>query len=197
MTGLTALLLLVNGALAANTISESPQLQKCLKHVEEMPDIAAAEAQVWIKNQGGNDAHLCRAFAQSGRGMHEDAAREFWGLASGFDKHDKGRGVMMHNLAGKEFLAAKDAKNAEGQFAAVLKIAPMNSAALVGRAETRMAAERYWDAIDDLNAALKINPDNVDALRQRGRAWTNLGNDKNAQEDLAHAALVETDKTAP
>ncbi len=184
-------MLLVSGAYAADISTESPHLQKCLKHVEEMPDIAAAEAQAWIKNNGGNDAHLCRAFAQGARGMHEDAAREFWALASGFDKRDKGRGVMMHNLSGKEFLAAKDAKNAEGQFASVLKIAPMNSAALIGRAETLMMSEKYWDALDDLNRVLKNNPKNADALRQRGLAWVHLGNDKNAQEDFGRAQDLE------
>ena len=83
------------------------------------------------------------------------------------------------------FLQAKDVKNAEARFAAALRLAPANPDSLIGRAQTRMESERYWDALDDLNLVLKKTPDNADALRQRGRAWMHLGNEKNAAEDLA------------
>ena len=170
--------------------TSSPQLQKCLKRADDLPDIAAAEAAVWIKKDGGNEAHLCRAFAQANRGMHADAAREFWFLASFYDKNGSSRAVLMHNLSGQEFLLGKDIKNAEAQYAASLKSVPDNTGGLVGRAQTRMAHEKYWDALDDLNRALKIKPDSVDALRQRGRVWTHLGNDKNAQEDFEKAEAL-------
>jgi len=175
----------------------SPLLEKCLKRADDLPDIAAAESDVWIKKGGGNEAHLCRAFAQSNRGMHVDAAREFWSLASLYRKTDAARTVMMDNLAGQEFMRAKDMKNAEARFTESIKIAPHDLTALIGHAEVLMEMERYWDALDDLNHALKLAPDNVDALRQRGRAWAQLGNDKNAEEDfdrvevLTHAPLPE------
>jgi tetratricopeptide (TPR) repeat protein len=126
--------------------------------------------------------------------MHPDAAREFWFLASFYDKHDPPRGLLLHNLSGQEFFRAKDHKNAEAQYTAALKIDAGDVAAHIGRAEVRSAEEKYWDALDDLNRALKVQPENVDALRQRGRAWMQLGNDKNAQDDLEHAeALTEPD----
>ena len=81
----------VRAADALPQIPSSPQLQKCLQRADDMPDIAAAEAVVWIKKGGGNDAHLCRAFAQANRGMHADAAREFWALGSTYDKPAPGR----------------------------------------------------------------------------------------------------------
>ena len=182
-------LLLANNAFA-DTPVESPQLQKCLKRADDLPDIAATEAAVWIKNGGGNEAHLCRAFAQANRGMHADAAREFWFLASYFDKHNSARAVLMHNLSGQEFLRDKDIKNAEAQYANALKIAPNNADSLTGRAKTRIEHEKYWDALDDLNRALKIKPDDIDALRQRGRAWMQLGNEKNAEEDFDRAEVL-------
>ena len=196
------LLLAVSGAGFADAqisqVAESPQLQKCLKRADDLPDMAAAESAVWIKQNGGNDAHLCRAFAQANRGMHADAAREFWALASYYDKktpaQNLNRALLMHNLAGQEFLRAKDPKNAETRYEAALKIAPSNATSLIGRAQTRMEAERYWDALDDLNCVLKENPDDINALRQRGLVWSHLGNEKNAQEDLAHAAALAGDQ---
>ena len=186
-------LLLASAAQAAEVPSipvESAQLQKCLKRADELPDMAAVEAQVWIKKNGGNDAHLCRAFAQANRGMHADSAREFWALASFYDKRKNSHALMLHNLSGQEFLRAKDIKNAAPQYDASLKISPGDITALTGRAETRMDSEHYWEAIDDLNRALKIDPNNVNALRQRGRAWAQLGNKKNAAEDFARAEEI-------
>ncbi len=196
------LMVFLGGSFAAEApstqVAESLQLQKCLKRADDLPDMAAAESAMWIKQKGGNDAHLCRAFAQANRGMHADAAREFWALASFYDKktpaQNLNRALLMHNLAGQEFLRAKDPKNAEARYEAALKIAPYNSTSLIGRAQTRMEAERYWDALDDLNRVLKSNPDDINALRQRGRAWRHLGNEKNAQEDLAHAAALAGDQ---
>lgn len=207
---LTAVLLAtLGGAASASEVvpGASQRLQACLKKADEFPDIGAATAQAWIKKDGGDEAHLCRAFAQANRGMHADAAREFWGLASRFDKAgkatgkaaktgkadkaDKGRALLMHTMSGREFLRAKDFANAEARFAAALKISPGHADALTGRAQCRMAVEKYWDALADLNLALKAEPDNVEVLRQRGRAWLALGNDRNAKEDFAHAHAVD------
>ncbi|MDR3423751.1 MAG: tetratricopeptide repeat protein [Alphaproteobacteria bacterium] len=187
---LVALFASVAHADAPAQIALSPQLQTCLQRADELPDIAAAEATAWIKKGGGDDAHLCRAFAQANRGMHVDAAREFWALASGYDKSEPHRAVAMHDLSGQEFLRAKDVKNATAQYDAALKIAPDDATSLTGRAMTLMESERYWDAINDLNRAIKAAPDDADALRQRGRAWAQLGNEKNAEEDFGHAAAL-------
>ena len=193
---LIVMLVLLRAAALADTPVESSQLQTCLKRADDLPDIAAVEAGAWLKEGGSNDARLCRAFAQSNRGMHADAARDFWALASVYDKTNTARAVTMHNMSGQEFLSAKDVKNASVQYAATLKLAPQNVEGLVGRAECSMQVERYWDAIDDLNRALKNDPNSLPALRQRGRAWEQLGNEKNAQEDFAQAEALEAPEAA-
>ncbi len=174
---------------------ESPQLKACLKKADDLPDMAAFEAEVWIKKGGGNEAHLCRAFAQANRGMHADAAREFWALASAYEKQkpkDEGRALLMHNLAGQEFLKASDVKSAVAQFKASLKIAPADAVAMLGMAQIHQEAERYWDALTILNAVLEKKPDDIAALRQRGLVWRHLNNPNNAKEDFIKAgALAE------
>jgi tetratricopeptide (TPR) repeat protein len=173
--------------------AESDRLKKCLKRADDLPDIAAAEAGAWIKQGGGDEAHLCRAFSQENRGMHADAARDFWALASAYKKKNAARALDMDNLAGQEFLRANDSANAILRFDEVIKIAPRLPAGYIGRAASLMATEKYWEAIVDLDRALALDPKNVEALRQRGRAWHQLGNDKNAQEDLGAAADLAGD----
>jgi tetratricopeptide (TPR) repeat protein len=190
MTAALFLLFMAGDVRAAQVPLESEHLQKCLKRADELPDIAAAEAGAWIKNNGGDEAHVCRAFAQANRGMHEDAAREFWGLASHMKKTNPAKAVTMHALAGQEFVRAKKPVDAEAQYNAALKITPQNPDLYIDRAKARMAMEKYWDALDDLNRAIKMKPDDAEALRQRGRAWAQLGNGKNAQEDFEHAEAL-------
>ncbi len=196
-------LLLISGtALAADpssaSLAESPQLQRCLKKADELPDMAALEAEVWIKKGGGDEAHLCRAFAQANRGMHTDAAREFWALASAYEKKkpkDEDRALLMHNLAGQAFLKAKEIKNAQMQFSKSLQIAPQDETALIGMAQISMQTDKYWEALAMLNGVLKNNPQNVAALRQRGLVWMNLDNANNAKEDFIAADVLSEGKT--
>jgi len=177
--------------------TESPQLKACLKRADDLPDMAAFEAEVWMRKGGGNDAHLCRAFAQGNRGMHTDAAREFWALASAYEKQkpkDDNRAMLMHNLAGQEFLKAGDAKSAEAQFKASEAIFPRNASAMLGMAQIHMQADRYWDALAELNAILEKNPDDIAALRQRGLVWRHLNNPNNAKDDFMRAGELAEGK---
>ena len=190
---LTILLVSPNGCFAKTT-ARTP-LQICLKRADDLPDMAAAEAAAWIKRGGGTDAHLCRAFAQANRGMHQDAAREFWALAASFAKTDKAQGVSMYDLAGQEFLRAKDTANAEDQFAFALQIAPKDLDALMGRAKVHMQYEKYWDALDDLNEVLAQDPKNAVGYRLRGDVWMHLGNEKNAEEDFEQAEMQSAHQT--
>jgi len=169
---------------------ESSQLQACLRRADDLPDLAAAEANAWLKRGGGNEARLCYSFAEANRGMHAEAAQQFWTLATYFDKRDAKRAVLMHILAGQEFMLAKDVKDALSQYSQALKIKPDNAESLLARAQIRMTFDRYWDAIDDLNQILKNDPRNIEALKERGHAWIELGNTKNAQEDFEQAELL-------
>jgi tetratricopeptide (TPR) repeat protein len=107
-----------------------------------------------------------------------------------YEKTDAGRAVTLHNFAGQEFLRAKDPRSALAHYATSLRLSPANTDALIGHAESYMASERYWEAVDDLNRVIATQPKNLIALRQRGRAWLQLGNDKNAQEDFERAEAM-------
>ena len=61
---------------------------------------------------------------------------------------------------------------------------------LLDRAITRASVGDYWDAIDDLNRAIDMDPQRVDALIFRATAWRKLDNLNLAHDDVARAAEI-------
>lgn len=171
-------------------------LEACLKKADDLPDIAFAEAGAWLKAGGGGGARLCRATAQFHRGEFLDAAREFAALAAASDVKDRKHAASLHEEAGLSFMRGNDFKNSEQQYAAAIALEPDEPEVWVDRATERASDEKYWDAIDDLNRALKIMPDNALALRLRGQAWMKLDQETNAVADFAHAQEVEAQDRA-
>jgi len=154
-----------------------------------MPDIAAAEAGAWRKHGGGDNALLCEAYAQFNRGAFDEAGREFAALAKARGKN--GHAAPLHDQAGLAFARAHEAAKAERQYAAALRLEPDNPDIWLDRADERAGDQRYWDAIGDIDRALKIMPDAPEALRMRGRAYFKLGLDSNAKADFERAAEIE------
>ncbi len=176
--------------------SPRQKLEACLKKAEDLPDIAEANASTWLKHGGGEPARFCHAAAQFNREEFSSSAHEFAALAALHDKNDPRHAAELHARAGLGFMRANDNKNAENEYATALKLEPDDPEIWVDRATERAAAERYWDAISDLNHALGIMPDMADALRLRGQAWMKLGNSKNAAADFNAAGEIDAaDKT--
>ena len=59
--------------------------------------------------------------------------------------------------------------------------------ALVARAGMFARKEKFSDAIDDYDAALRIDPTNADVFNTRGETWRRLGNGPKAVADFAAA----------
>lgn len=189
------LALFAGDAIAAD-MSSRQELEACLKKAEDLPDIAEAEASTWLKHSGGAPAHFCHAAAEFNRGEFSSSAHEFASLATLCEKTDRSHAAELHTRAGLGFMRANDNKDAESEYAVALKLEHDDPEIWIDRATERAAAERYWDAISDLNQALSIMPDIPDALRLRGQAWMKLGNPKNAGADFALAEQIEADDQA-
>jgi len=188
---LTILFLLfsLHSTYAADAASQQ-KLQACLKKADELPDIAAADAEAWFWHGGGEAARLCRDFALFNSGDYVPAAKGFAALAYLHEKTTPKQAAQLYAQAGLSYLRAEDTKTAETCYARALALTPNDADILTGRATARIGDGRYWDAITDLNAALKLKPNDIDALRQRGRAWTYLDNYNNAQADFSKAAML-------
>jgi predicted Zn-dependent protease len=195
---LLILLLTITNIVHAATPALAPnqKLEACLKKAEDLPDIAAADAELWFKKGGGENARFCHAAAQFNRGEYTLAGRGFASLAAMHDKNDARHAAQLHARAGLSFMRADDGKNADKEYAAALKLEPDDPEIWMDRATYRASTEHYWDAISDLNHAVKIAPDMSEALRLRGQAWLKLGDTKNADADFIAAEDIEAAEQA-
>jgi tetratricopeptide (TPR) repeat protein len=177
--------------LAARAVDASSQqhLQACLKRADDLPDIAAAEAESWFKKGGGDAARLCRATAQFNRGEFDQSAQDFTSLAGG--KGNARRVSLLYQQAGLAFMRAAEYKKSDEAYGKALKLESQDPDIWIDRATERAAAQRYWDAVADLNQALVIMPDMPEALRLRGQVWFKLGFGNNAQDDFGRAEEIE------
>jgi glutamyl-Q tRNA(Asp) synthetase len=129
--------------------------------------------------------------AQFNRSEFTLAGRGFAALATLHDKNDPRHAAQLHARAGLSFMRAEDSKNAEKEYDAALKLEKDDPEIWMDRATFRASTEHYWDALSDLNQALKITPDMSEALRLRGQVWLKLGNTKNADADFVAAEDIE------
>ena len=195
---------LVSGpALAANappkTIQPSPDpnpadpahtYEYCIQLSKIRPDQALELASKWDAIGGGDGAHHCRALALIGLGDYGQGAQELEDLA----QRSKAEATLRADLleqAGQAWLLQGEPTRAYGAQTAGLKLvtpdAPQYVLLLVDRAATLAEGAKFSEAITDLNAALKIQPDHADALAFRATAHRNLNEVDLALADAEHA----------
>jgi tetratricopeptide (TPR) repeat protein len=189
-----ALAVLLSLAPVAARASESVEL--CVKHAEQDPDAAFAEADAWAAAGGGDKAKLCRAFAQFHRGDFPAAGDAFSRLASARAVKDKKHAVSLHTQAALAFMRAGLHDRAESEYAAALKLEPQDPDIWLDRATERASVERFWDALADIDKALVLMPEMSETVRLRGQIWMKLGLASKARADLEKAELMERDAAA-
>lgn len=179
---------------AEKAVPSNPQLQMraCLKKATDLPDIAVVEANDWIKRGGGDAAVLCRATAQFHNNEFIKSAQDFTTLADG--QKDTRQASLLYQQAGLAWTRAENYKLAEETYGKAISDEQADPDLWVARANERAAAQRYWDAIDDLDKALDVMPDMPEALRLRGQVWSKLGLDHNAEVDFRHAGEVQAEE---
>ncbi|HEU0118166.1 MAG TPA: tetratricopeptide repeat protein, partial [Alphaproteobacteria bacterium] len=109
---------------------------------------------------------------------------------------DPRHATQLHSRSGLAYMRAEDITDAEKQYGIALTLEPDDPDIWVDRATERAGNDNFWDAVSDLNHALSIEPDFVDALRLRGQCWLKLGNSKNALADFNLAEQIEADEQA-
>lgn len=181
-TLVTLPLLLAGPALAADT-----ELQECLTLAETQPDAALERAAGWQAKGGGTPAKLCHALALFHRGDFAEAGRQLEDIATELGKSDPRAAASVLGRAGWAWLRAGDSARAERLYTAALEHQPGDADLLVDRAIARAEAERFWDAIDDLNAVLAKDPQRADAWLYRAAAHKALSNTRQALADVAQA----------
>ncbi|WP_211100179.1 hypothetical protein [Azospirillum halopraeferens] len=180
------LLLPPAGAAAADAVG-ADRLEACVKLAETRPDKAMEQALAWAARGGGAPAGLCRAMAQFHRGDFADAARGLEALVPDLGADSPAGAASLLGRAGWAWLRAGDAERAERAYTAALDRLPDDPDLRIDRAFARAEAERFWDAIADLDAAIAADPRRADAWLYRAAAHKALSHYARADADVARA----------
>ncbi len=173
----------------------SQQYDACLAQARRDPGAALETAEAWRESGGGFPAQHCAAIALIGLKRYGQAAQRLEELASAMMTEPAAvRGGAL-DQAGQAWLLADRLDRAKAAFDAALGFEPHNPEFMIDRAEALAEGGHYWEAIDDLNRALALDPNNVDALVFRASAYRHVGG-ADALE-LAQADVDRALKLAP
>ncbi|MBP2228392.1 tetratricopeptide (TPR) repeat protein [Azospirillum agricola] len=175
-------------ALAADpALDRNRELKDCATQAETAPDAAFDRALRWQEAGGGDYARLCQALALFHKGDFKAAGGRLEELAGVMGKDDPKAAASILARGGWAWLRAGDQKRAERLYSAALDRQPGDVDLLIDRAFARAEAERFWDAIADLDAALAKDPARADAYLYRASAQKALSNYRQALADIGHA----------
>lgn len=166
---------------------------RCLNQAQSDPEAAYAVGLSWFEAGGGLPARHCVAVALVGLGDHAEAAARLERLAQEVPGDDAViRGGLLAQAAQAWGLNGR-LDRAEDLQSQVLAVFPNDPQLRVDRALTRLSAGRNWDAIDDLNIALEIEPDDAEVLLYRAAAYRYLDVLDLARDDVARALQLSPD----
>lgn len=163
----------------------------CLAQAQAQPQAALARAEVWAKGNGGVPARLCQAAALYESGSYRAALRAFLDLAGSDHRRGAAFTASLYARAGWAALRLGDAVEAETLYGKAIGLAPDDADLRLDRAFARVDQERYWDAIADLDVALRVAPDRADLYLYRAQARRELGQRGPALDDIAEALKRE------
>lgn len=180
-------------AASGRGIDHNRELQACLTLAERKPSEAFESALAWQDRGGGDLARLCQALALFHKGDFKAAGARLEELVPVLGKDDPKSAASLLARAGWAWLRAGDQARAERLYGKALERQPDDVDLHIDRAFARGEAERYWDAIADLDAALARDPGRADAYLYRAGAHKALANDRQAIADVDRALQLKPD----
>jgi Putative Zn-dependent protease, contains TPR repeats len=182
-------------AVAANPsgrgIDHNREFQACMTLAEQKPAEAFESALTWQDRGGGDLARLCQAMALFHKGDFKAAGARLEELVPILGKDDPKAAASLLGRAGWAWLRAGDETRAERAYTQALQQQPNDVDLYIDRAFARGEAERYWDAIADLDTALAKDPKRADAYLYRAGANKALANDRQAIADIDRALQLK------
>jgi Flp pilus assembly protein TadD len=176
------------GAVApAAALDNQAQYQACMSLLQRDPAGALDSAVEWERQGGGDAARHCKALALIRTGEAEDGALELERVAQIMPQDKAPLAAELFAQAGQAWIRAGDPQRALYAQGQGLKLDPRNVELLIDRALTYGASGMYSDALNDLNAAAALAPDNPEIYTMRGDAYRQLGKPDLAEENIAQA----------
>lgn len=174
-------------ATASATQDINRKLKECAAQAESDPVAALDRALRWQDSGGGDYARLCQALARFHKGEFKAAGEQLETLAPLLGKDDPKAAAAILARGGWAWLRAGNQTKAETLYSAALAKQPGDVDLLIDRAFARAEAERFWDAVADLDAALAADPKRADAYLYRAAAHKALSNHRQALADIDRA----------
>lgn len=179
-------------AIAPGAAEPDPRTRysQCMALAQSNPQDAIETANAWIEEGGGDAAGHCAAVAVMGLGRFAEAAKRFEALAHNASARPAARAALLGH-AGQAWLMGRDPGQAADALDRAITLAPDDAALLVDRAQARFDLRRYRDAVADLDAAVEIDPELVDAYAFRASAYRRLDDLDRAEADADKALLLD------
>lgn len=163
------------------------ELRNCIALAETAPDAALERARAWEGRDGGDRARLCQGMALFHKGDFAEAGKRLEALAPVLGQGDGRATASLLGQAGWAWLRAGDAGRAEAIYTQALEHTPGDVDLLIDRAFARAEAERFWDALTDLDDAIGRDAGRADAYLYRAAAHKALSNLPMALDDVNRA----------
>ena len=172
-------------------VNHARESTACLKLAERAPEAAFESALTWEDRGGGDMARLCQAMALFHQGQFQAAAMRLEDLVPTLGSDTAEGASSLLARAGWAWLRAGNSDRAERAYGAALERTPQDPELLIDRAFARAEAQRYQDAVEDLNRAIAIAPNSAEPYVYRAGAYRSLGKQDKAMEDVQRALALE------
>lgn len=183
-------------ALAATDKAASATVyDRCLARAQSQPEAAYADALAWHEMGGALPARHCAAVALVGMRQYEEAAARLEALLQEVPADDYSLRLGLLAQAAQAWLLSGRAERAGALQDQAVRAAPGDRQLRIDRAVTRLTLGRSWEAIDDLNVALELDPADPEALLYRASAYRYLDAIDLARDDVRRA--IELDPGRP
>ena len=170
--------------------------ENCMRLSLTDPDAALEAALAWQDMGGGGAAHHCVAATFFSLGQYEQAADRFQALAEQMQEASLAERAAVLAQAGTAWFRADDLERAFAMQSAALKLAPDDVEIRIDRAMTLAGAKNYWEAIDDLDKVIDVNPERTEALVLRASAYRFVDAIPLARQDVEAALRLAPDRPA-
>ena len=178
--------------LLANEVEQAREYAACMKLTQSEPEEAFESALAWRDRGGGDPAKHCIAAALIGLKFHKEGAERLETLAQEMKAEPAFR-ARVFDQAGQAWLTAGQAQRARDVLTAGLRLNGNSVTLLMSRAQAFAADKLYYDAIDDLNRVLELNPEWADAYVFRAAAYRFAESLELAEQDVDEALRREPD----
>jgi tetratricopeptide (TPR) repeat protein len=174
-------------AAPAWALDNQAQYQACMSLLDRDPAGALDGAVEWERQGGGDAARHCKALALIRTGDVEDGALELERVAQAMPQVKAPLAAELFAQAGQAWIKAGNPQRALYAPNEGLKLNPRDVQLLIDRALTYGASGMYFEALDDLNVAVEIVPNDPDVYAMRAAAYRQLETLDLAEENIEQA----------